>query len=74
MSTKRPITVSFPLGLFCAATLSTNPPKSPEEKPETPVKGEKTEEASGSEEKEPPTPPLGGNGLRDDLYWDDGSA
>jgi hypothetical protein len=45
MSTNRPITTSFPLGLFCTATLTTPSPKPVRPAPaESPLDWEKIEE------------------------------
>ena len=65
MSTNRPITTSFPLGLFCTATLSA-PQQNPPEDPSV---------ASSEEQKISPLPDsaLEPEGWTEYIYADDGS-
>lgn len=68
MTPNRPITTSFPLGLFCNATWSLAPRQSPPE----------TESVAplplDRELLDMPVIVPGTDGLDDDIYWDDGSA
>ena len=66
MTTNRPITTSFPLGLFCNATL-TMPPRKPIETASLPF-------PSDRELLDMPAIAPETDGLDDDIYWDDGSA
>ncbi len=67
MCSKRPLTTSFPLGLFCNATLSIPPRDSSPENPSVPFPLDR--ELLDMPAVAPET-----DGLNDDIYWDDGSA
>lgn len=64
MKSNQPITTTFPLGLFCNATLSGPLPKPIE------PKSALTRKDDNLAPDAPPTE-LENNGLNDDLYWDD---
>jgi len=66
MSTNRPTTFFFPLGLFCAATLSVPPPN--------PIETASLPFPLDRELLDMPAIAPGADGLNDDVYWDDGSA
>jgi hypothetical protein len=67
MTTNRPITTFFPLGLFCNATWSLAPRYSPPEIESVPLPLDR-------ELLDMPVIASGTDGLDDDNSWDDGSA
>jgi len=67
MTTNRPITTSFPLGLFCNATWSLAPRPSPPEIESVPLPLDR-------ELFDMPAIVPGNDGLDEDIHWDDGSA
>jgi hypothetical protein len=67
MTTNRPISTSFPLGLFCNATWSLSPRYSPPETPSIPLPLDR-------ELLDMPTIVPETNGLDEDIFWDDGAA
>lgn len=67
MSTKRPITTSFPLGLFCQATISGPLPTIPHENASSPS----LETQSTDRPQQPEETAIGLNGANEDNHWDD---
>jgi len=69
MTTRRPITTSFPLGLFCNATWSLAPRQASPEPEPVPLPLPLDRELLDM-----PVIALGTDGLDEDIHWDDGSA